>query len=146
MNFYEAFRDELLKIAEEEGLVPMQEALDPGPDVVQTPQDGGVEQPPATDGPEMREDEAGAGDAVGDLASTNARRSLESMLKTEQGKRSIRETFNKLDRKSEEVSTLKKALTRGLLRARREVYGPARNPVQNLNEILEGNTFAPQPS
>ena len=146
MNFYESFRDELLKIAEGEGLVAMQEEVDPGPDAVQTPQDGGMEQPAATDTPEIREDEAGAGDAVGDLASMDARRSLQSMLKTEQGKRSIRETLNKLDRKAQEVSTLKNALTRGLLRARREVYGPVRDPVQNLNEILEGNTFAPQPS
>lgn len=142
---YAAFRLELLKIAEDEGLFPTLEE-DPGPDAIQTPQDSGIEEPASTPGPPLREDDSGAADSVGDLASMDARRALQGMLKDDAGKRAIREAFNKLDRSSREVSTLKSALTRGLLRARREIYGPARDPVQNLNEILEGNIFAPQPS
>jgi len=143
MTFYQAFRNELLKIAEDEGLFSLQEDI--GPHTLQMPQDGGVEEPSAVDGPGLREDAAGVADSVGDLATMNARRALQDMLKTDDGKRSIRETLNKLDRKSQEVSTLKNALTRGLLRARREIYGPSRDPVQNLKEILEGNAFSPHP-
>lgn len=149
MTFYDSFRDELRKIGEEAGLVPLlEEDQDPGSNVVETPQDGGVEQPAVAEGQEGSEPlkDAVPAPPVGDLASTGARTALQGMLKTEQGKRAIRETFNKLDRKAEEVASLKKAFTRGLLRARREVYGPAHDPVQNLNEILEGNTFAPQPA
>lgn len=144
MIFYDSFRDELLKIGMEEGVLEAQEDACPGPDAVETPQDGGMEEPSATESPGLREDEASVADSVGDLASSDARRALEGMLKTEQGKRSIRETFNSLDRKSQEVSTLKGALTRGLLRARREAYGPVRDPVRNLNEILSGDAFKPQ--
>ena len=148
MIFYESFRNELLKIAEEEGLVEEAPEMPevPGPDAVQLPQDGGVEEPSATESPALRGDETSVADSVGDLATMDARRSLEGMLKNEGGKRAIRETFNKLDRKHQEVSTLKNALTRGLLRARREVYGPTRDPVQNLNEILSGDAFKPQPT
>jgi hypothetical protein len=144
-GLYGSFRSELLKIAMDDGLFPVQED-EVGPDAIETPQDGGMEEPASTPGPPLREDETGAADSVGDLASMDARRSLEGLLKNDEGKRAIRETLNKLDRSSQEVGTLKKALTRGLLRARREVYGPTRDPVQNLNEILEGNTFAPQPT
>lgn len=142
---YAGFRDELTKIAGELCIIRAQEEM-PGPDAIKTPQASGIEEPSATPGPPLREDESGVADSVGDLASMEARRGLESLLKTDDGKRAIRETLNRLDRSAQEVGSLKKALTRSLLRARREVFGPVRDPVQNLNEILEGNAFSPQPS
>lgn len=143
--FYAGLYDELAKVAGEICVIPLQDDL-AGPDSIELPQDGGVEIPSATPGPPLRSDDSGAADSVGELASMDARRALEGLLKSDEGKRAIRETLNKLDRSEQEVKSLKKALTRGLLRARREVYGPSRDPVQNLNEILEGNTFSPRPA
>lgn len=143
--FYTSFRAELMKMAEGMGMCALPES-DQGTAMVSMPQDSGVEEPSSTPGPPLRPDETGSADSVGDLASMDARRALQGLLKNDEGKRAIRETLNKLDRSAREVSTLKKGLVRGLLRARRETYGPARDPIQNLNEILEGNTFAPQPS
>jgi hypothetical protein len=78
------------------------------------------------------------GDAVGDLASSESRRRLGGLLGTTEGRQEVRQDLDRLREQANELITKRRALTRGLLRARRELYGPSPTPRNDLRDLLYG--------
>ena len=114
-EFVAGFFDELKKIAEE----------------------GIVEVPPeATPEPEVPDPEAAG--AAGDLASSESRRHLTSLLGTTEGRQEVRQDLERLRDRANQAIQERRALTRGLLRARRSAHGPSPTPRSDLRDLLYG--------
>jgi hypothetical protein len=122
-RFFSAFADELRKIAEGEEVdtdkgvnIDKQETERQEPDMSQA-----SDPPPSP---------------AADLAGLDARHKLQDLLKTPDGRHDLRETYQGLRSKIDNLVGARKAFTRGLLRARRELYGPANSPREDLKRML----------
>jgi hypothetical protein len=70
------------------------------------------------------------------FSGSDARRLFKSLLTSDSGKRLIREALSKIDRESERVRNVKAAFIRGLLRARRDLYGASDDQRRDLMRII----------
>lgn len=128
MDMFEAFADELMKIALGLG-------DDPDP---QTMAEGGEEPQHKQEPDVLEEGDAGSpdDDAVGGFASSETRRHLSGLLKGTEGREEIRNNYRFLRDKANEIIRVRKALTRGLLRSRRDLFGPSATPRTDLRRLL----------
>lgn len=128
MNFCEAFLDELAKLADDDSVssadVDQQEFNPPTPDQPSPSPWQGQDQPVV--GPER----------AGDFSGSDARRELQGMLGSTEGRRSLREAYSGLRSQIDGLVGIRKAFTRGLVRAHREIFGPTSAPQSALRRLL----------
>ena len=79
---------------------------------------------------------AGTEDGTSGYSGSDARRLFKSLLTSSGGKQMIREAFAKLNKDETRINNLRKALTRGLLRARRDLHGPSEDQRKDLMSIV----------
>lgn len=120
MSFAVAFMSELEKLAAEASI---SEADMSG-------------QQPERQEPDSSEVPRDSAPPLGDFASTDARTSLQDMMSSVEGRNKIREAYSSLRSKVDAVVGERKAFTRSLLRARREIFGPSASPRQDLRRLL----------
>ena len=114
-EFASGFFDELAKIAE-----------------IDVPE----EVPEMNPEPEVPDQEAAG--TVGDLASSESRRHLTGLLGTTEGRQEVRQDLERLRDRANDAIQERKALTRGLLRARRGTHAPSPTPRSDLKDLLYG--------
>lgn len=79
---------------------------------------------------------AGTEDGTSGYSGSDARRLFKSLLTSSGGKQIIRDAFAKLNQDETKIDNLRKALTRGLLRARRDLHGPSADQRKDLMSIV----------
>lgn len=137
MTFFDAFTDELKKMAEEmepNGDFACGDDLQPGPDYAY-PDEGDERSTP-----EQIVEEGRAGSpvptAIAGFASPSTRDRLTSLMNETEGRQKIRSVYDSFRDQINGVVGVRKALTRGLLRSRRDIFGPSPTPRKDLNNIL----------
>lgn len=134
MSFYEAFLEEMLsKLGEDSETQADMDQTEFEPPEPDSPM-------PAPPPEEMVEPqvETPHGDTAetGDLASMDTRRSLQDMLADTTGRDQIRDVYSDLRSRIDTLIGTRKAFTRSLLRARREIFGPSSEPRAELRRLL----------
>lgn len=123
MNLYSAFIDELEKLADDsqsEADVAQQEFTPPMPDA------------PAVPEPTQAEENT----APGQFADSETRHTFQNMLASLDGRKEVRDAYTSLRSKIDGLLGERKAFTRSLLRARREIFGPSSAPRADLRRLL----------
>jgi hypothetical protein len=100
--------------------------------------EGGILEEPPEPAPEPEVPDPEAAGAVGDLASSESRRHLTSLLGTTEGRQEVRQNLERLRDQAHRSIQERRALTRGLLRARRDAHGPSPTPRSDLKDLLYG--------
>ena len=99
-----------------------------------------VEAPPESESPpeEPEPEPDPETESAANLASSEGRRHLSDLLGTTEGRQEIRNRLESLRARANAAIDERKALTRGLLRARRSSYGPSPTPRRDLTDLLYG--------
>jgi hypothetical protein len=79
---------------------------------------------------------AGTKDGTSGYSGSDARRLFKSLLTSSGGRQVIRDAFSKLTIDAARVENLRKALIRGLLRARRDLQGPSADQRKDLMSLI----------
>lgn len=137
MTFFDAFTDELKKLAEE--LEPNDEAPT-GDDTQSQPEYAYPDNNDERSIPEQIIEEGRAGSpvstAIAGFASPSTRDRLTRLMNETEGRQKIRSVYDSFRDQINDVVGVRKALTRGLLRSRRDIFGPSSTPRKDLNSVL----------
>jgi hypothetical protein len=79
---------------------------------------------------------AGTPDGTSGYSGSDARRVFKSLLTSSGGRQIIRDAFTKLNLEGAKIENLRKALIRGLLRARRDLQGPSDDQRGDLMSLV----------
>lgn len=137
MTFFDAFTDELKKIAEE---FEPNEDVSPGDDTQSAPEYDYPNDNDERSVPEQIVEEGRAGSpvptAIAGFASPSTRDRLTGLMHETEGRQKIRTVYDSFRDQINDVVGVRKALTRGLLRSRRDIFGPSSTPRKDLNNVL----------
>jgi hypothetical protein len=123
MRFFDGFIDEMRKLAADSV----------------SDKDVGQQVTEPTEPDSSQQQSAEPESPAGDLASLDARHKLQDLLQSPDGRVQLRGTYHGLRERIDSMVGVRKAFTRGLLRARREVFGPSAFPRGDLKRILYGD-------